>query len=466
MALQGKLRLDFAREKRVNNRIKREIVNRVERHNAITPWVQNMIQGGDFGCLLSNSKIMPMTQWFNGCLLTDQVNDPTKMMINGNSNVVAMAGNDAYTGTNAKRGSFNSSLSTTISSPNGFLGYRFVWDWSTDKGNGYISSVCLTRPALAIQDLDSTLSSTSISNQEVISSYENSSNSPACDFACLSAIDYANDKGYFIWVSNGVIYVDEYQISGTHLHLINGVYNATKLTNTPHAITPTTMNTGTYSASFVNGTLYLLTFSGSKMTIYTLDLSNDTCTMVERTYNGVTFRGITSDGVQVVNNLYPLINGYVWAVNSNGKMVKLNIANTDAQEFTPPVLFDNNDKNGLCIVLENGDFYKMYQSRNATTAVYYHNGVFYPAYLAFTNSGGYWYSHDRIHANHTGKGSIVMASGGRQSYNGNIADAGDVTVSMIHPFISTCSNLDQQVHKTSDLTMQLTYEITEVNPQS
>lgn len=464
MALQGKLRLDFAREKRVNNRIKREIVNRVEKRNAITPWVQNMIQGGDFGCTLPKEKIMPMTQWFNGCLLTDQSNDPTKMMINGDSNVVAMAGNDAYTGTNAKRGSFNSSLSGRITSPNGFWGQRFVWDWSTDKGNGFLGSVCLTRPALAIQELDASLSSTSISSQEVITSFINSNNSPACNFACLSAIDYANDIGYFIWVSNGVIYVDEYQISGTHLHLIGDPYVATKLTNTPHAITPTTMNTGTYSASFVNGTLYLLTFSGSKMTIYTLDLSNDTCTMVERIYDGITFRGITSDGVQVVNDLYPLINGYVWAVNSNGKMVKLNIANTDAQEFTAPILFNDNDKNGVCIVLENGDFYKLQQVRDATTAVYYHNGVFYPAYLTFPNSGGYWYSHDRIHANSTGKGSVVMASGGKVEYNQNTNNAGDLTISMIHPFISTCANLDEQVQKTADLTMQLTYEITEVNP--
>ena len=43
MALQGKAILELAREKRINNRIRREVVKRVEHKNDITALVDGII---------------------------------------------------------------------------------------------------------------------------------------------------------------------------------------------------------------------------------------------------------------------------------------------------------------------------------------------------------------------------------------------------------------------------------------
>lgn len=56
------------------------------------------------------------------------------------NNLVGMAtAKDTYVSTNSKRGVFNTSESTSLSN-----GYKFVFDFGTDKANGTISSICLT----------------------------------------------------------------------------------------------------------------------------------------------------------------------------------------------------------------------------------------------------------------------------------------------------------------------------------
>lgn len=59
---------------------------------------------------------------------------------------VAIGSNDGYTGTDARRGSYNSIDSGEIreEGTNKFLGYRYVWDFPTSAGNGRISCICLT----------------------------------------------------------------------------------------------------------------------------------------------------------------------------------------------------------------------------------------------------------------------------------------------------------------------------------
>lgn len=50
----------------------------------------------------------------------------------------AYASNDPYTGTDKKRGSYSTTSQYVTD------GYKFVWDFTTDQGNGVISCICLT----------------------------------------------------------------------------------------------------------------------------------------------------------------------------------------------------------------------------------------------------------------------------------------------------------------------------------
>lgn len=51
---------------------------------------------------------------------------------------------ESYSGSNLKRGSYNTNESGYIDSVNPWRGYRHVFDFGTDKANGLISCVCLT----------------------------------------------------------------------------------------------------------------------------------------------------------------------------------------------------------------------------------------------------------------------------------------------------------------------------------
>ena len=117
--------------------------------------------------------------------------------------------------------------------------------------------------------------------------------------------------------------------------------------------------------------------------------------------------------------------------------------------------------NGCAFVLSNGDFIKTPSTQNGETsygsALYYHNDKFYltKANFDFAGNGAYnMYGMCGINANPYG----TILDG---SYRGDNASA-QAHLGFIHGFISTCNNLDEAVTKSADLTMKLTYEITEV----
>ena len=95
MKYQGHARLDLLRDGNV--------VHRVEHKNDVTAFVQNAIGKGNFHNLIASSNIMKISEnWFGGCLLTDNTNDATTMLLDGGSTVVAQASNDSYSGTNLR----------------------------------------------------------------------------------------------------------------------------------------------------------------------------------------------------------------------------------------------------------------------------------------------------------------------------------------------------------------------------
>jgi hypothetical protein len=107
MSLQGKARLSLFR--------KGIEVHRVEKKNTITGYVQNAITKGNFNMSIPNSAIMPLSQWFDGCVLISGTNDASLGMIAHNSDVVACAGNTADAGsTDIRRGNANTTETADI----------------------------------------------------------------------------------------------------------------------------------------------------------------------------------------------------------------------------------------------------------------------------------------------------------------------------------------------------------------
>jgi hypothetical protein len=121
---------------------------------------------------------------------------------------------------------------------------------------------------------------------------------------------------------------------------------------------------------------------------------------------------------------------------------------------------DASNCNGTSVVLPNGDFIKTSATHGDETggrnALYYHNDKFYLArFNADENDSGY-NSYRGIGIDANSYGTLL-----KRGFSGN--DGAIVQFGFIHGFISTCNNLEEAVTKSADLTMKLTYEITEVS---
>lgn len=437
MNLHGHARLDLLRDGKT--------VHRVEKHNTITPWIANAIGRGNFHDQISPSKIMPIKQWFEGCLLTDVPNDPELMMIAGNANITAQASNDAYSGSNQKRGTFNTTESGNIEN-----GYRFIWDWATNQGNGDIASACLTRASIGAAEI----SEASTDPSALVNEFIVQRATVPSIFPSFNLIDYENERAYIISYSNSVITISEYGISSKSLHLFDEGENTLIASHTFEQTVWNFSNDWCSLSQDDGGKLHLFTWSGSRIDDYAFDLDNDTCTATTHTYSGVSF----SQGVGIGCNTILKDGDYIYALSNNWtKIAKCNLSNdADATLIDMPIGLGSNQQNGTWIKLANGDFYLLCGEWNAQgnrNALYFHNGKVYNTlvYYDFGYSGGW---------THTGRYSLSKY--GTLLYWSQRADNPLIHINALFPYVSTVANLDASVRKTADLTMKLSYEITEV----
>lgn len=479
--LQGNTILEFAREKKINNRIKREVVNRIEKHNAITPYVQNAITKGNFNMSIPNSSIMPLSQWFDGCMLTSAPNDASLGMIAHNSDVVACAGNSSDSGsTDIRRGALNTTETADITG-----GRRFVWDWGTDRGNGIIASVGLTRSALAIAELSQTVAPSANPINPILATITTGG---VNSIANMTIIDYEKSVGYLVSYSNGIV-VTEYPLSTKAIKLIGSPYLKTigydgNVVSTTHNIPNSTISNpspdiGNTSISYTGSHIHWITWSGATIkdyvintTTWELDSSYGTGGVITRTFTGVTFANIRyyyQYNQHYKKDVSPIIGDYVWCVGTVGgvvKMLKCNLLGSAATEIfeydnlysTILGMSDASYCNGISVVLPNGDFIKTSATHNGETgddsALYYHNDKFYLARFNPDADDAGYNSYRSIGMNANSYGT--MLSTGYNTNGGPIVQFG-----FVHGFVSTVNNLDEAVTKSADLTMKLTYEITE-----
>lgn len=456
MALQGKARLSLFR--------KGIEVHRVEKKNTITAYPQGLLKQGNFGMLADSSKLLPLNDnFFKGCLMTDVQNDASLMMIAGNANVVAQCSNDAYSGDNLKRGSYNANESGVITG-----GYRHVMDWETSQGNGTIASVCLCRPSIGAVLLGSDfIPSEGEVNDVLHSSSKNDLISEALQDC--SIIDYDKEVAYKIEYSSGTITVTEYPLNTKQIHLLGGVLDVAG-GGTAHAISQTVKyftNTGTASVSYTGTHIHLLTFTPNSgiLADYAISLSDWTCTETEHAYSGVSLMQIsiygTSQNTILRKDVMPIIGDYCYAISADGtKIYKLNLlGNNDADvtEFNVPSTALTTNLNGASVILPNGDWYKF--PVNAPTeylnCLYFHNGSFYRARYHDQFVNNTFLNANSFNSNNYG---TIFGFGSAASHGQMFA-----RLDTIFPYVSTVANLDSAVTKSADLTMKLQYEITEVS---
>ena len=449
--LHGHARLDLMRDGKV--------VHREEKSNTITPWMANAINKGNFNFMMTPEKIVPLKQWFNGCLLTDKDNDPTISMIAHDSTVIAQASNNAYTGTNLRRGSFNTNESGDVTG-----GYRFVWDWSTSQGNGDIKSVCLTRPVIGAGDVRSDFSAPDADIIEYLSSRViRGSSIPGY----ITILDYERERAFSVRYdgTSGAekIIIKEYYINTYRYHLTGAFGDAINLVNT-HEISQviTGYNSNMVSVSYTGDYFYVfkVTYQGSTLDEYKISASDWSCVKTSHTYTGLSFANFSGlSGGYMLKDVIPIINGYAYAVSYlNQKIYKLNLANdADVVEYNHPLAGVTNSGyyNGSSVILPNGDFYKFCEYFGSSdAAIYYHNGQFFRCRGNLISGSDFGEGYP--HAQGNNYGTMITTDSSDDYTNGQ-----NWLISALYPYVSTVANLQSKVTKSYDLTMKLTYTIAE-----
>lgn len=461
--LQGHTKLDLLRDNKV--------VKRIEKHNVISPYVSGLLKQGNLWYMTPNTKIYPLIdRMFGGCLLTDTVNPNGDDiagffgMIASDANIVAQCSNDAYNGNNQKRGSYNTNESGAITG-----GYRHVFDWGTDRGNGTIGGVCLTRPQIARADFsdssDRIPADDAFINENLGWIY-NGSNDITIDsaFATMDIIDYEREVGFSVSYDSGEITVTEYELNTKVIHVL-GEAGGVRSTST-HIISQSVDNYSsdwsTVTVAYTGDYIHLLTFAsgGTTLNDYAIDVSNWSCTATTHTFAGVAFTANRGDvNKRLVSNSMLIKNGYLYAVSGNNgqKIVKCNLSSdADVSEFDNPVYsvagatsWGSGGDHGSFVLLPNGDFYiNDWNKATIGHAVYCHDDSFYYCKKNYSRL------QRSIFANAYGSlYGVSTYAGGGYSLSCFLETA--------FPYVSTVNNLEEAVTKSADLTMKLTYEITE-----
>lgn len=444
--LEGITRLELAKNGKV--------VEQIEKHNTITPYMNDLLTKGNWNWKVDSNKVAPLRQFFQGCYLTSEENDPSISMLAYNSDIVAQASNNAYSGVNTKRGSYNANESGPVAN-----GYKFVWDWNTAQGNGDIKSVCLTRAALGAADFaigrdpeSGAYVSERISDSNAV---PNIYNNRQLDNLL---IDWEKERAYVFGYDSSVpeITITEKRVVTKTLHLFDDPFNPVNI-EVHHIPLPAAIPNYSYSYSsfsYTGDTIHFIqTHQGTTNNLidYEISTSDWSLTVHEHTYENVTFYGGAFNAV--CKDVIMIKAGYFYtfaAVGGVAKFVKLSMSNdADKTTFdfpTTPEGSSERDKvihgNYPSVLLPNGDICR-YRTDNALS-YYFHNEKLY-ACRALTNYYG------------PSKNPIGNKYGTWLALEDNnswlIAPA---------PFVSTVNNLGRTVSKTNDLTMKLTYTITEV----
>ena len=452
--LHGHARLELAREKKVGNRIKREVVKVIEHDNTITPYTSDVLNDGNFHYQITPSKLMPISQFFDGCLLTDKVNVASLSMIAGDSEVTAMAGKNSYSGLNEKRGTYNQIESGVITG-----GIRQVWDWGTAYGNGPIASVCLTRSKLGcveMHDDDTTFESTTAHIDELMNS-----NFEAPNMSGVAIFDNSGRYAYRVYYEDSKIKIQKYDINNELLIVRGGVYEPVPVGST-HVINETLTDATYASVSYTGTKLHVIETSAGTMKIITIDLSDWSYTTASYMFENISFIPpyTTHPEIYLPKDVHIISGNYVYTYATVGgvtKFVKCNLTNlADVTPYDVPAAVRAvipADNNGVSVLLPNGDILKPPSRTDGSPSLYFHNGKVYAVYASLNSINTH--SGRRMAGINVIKGGLVAL---KQGWTNQDCHCG---VLAVHPYVSTVNNLDEAVMKTASLTMKLTYDLTE-----
>lgn len=438
----------------------------LEKDNLVTDAVANIFANNLFGSA-NYSKLTPVKDMFGGvlCFESSQNSNALAPLNDHDNKLIAHAGQTAHSSASTTRGNPNGALSGVIQ--NG-KGYKFVWDFATNQGNGTISSLSLchkwggdlgTKPIAAetgeypfvVSTNKTKIIKAGLDADFVFSDYLHG----------LLECDIANQTGLHVSLSGTTLTVNEVALC-LKTQGINDELGAAEITDT-HTVTLTRTFLRRYSAICSDDDYIYVISAGSTAEATTLGIDK-----VSKSTWTATASDITDASLSLGNadNVYiqfaydaPMINkvivsgGYLYWPNSDGtSFYKFNLSNSADITLLDSTLQSAADltRVGMCeisdgLIIGNG-------------FIINHNNV-YPTDVALT--------FDNISTAKTTPYELIRLIKSGDIYylwGWGTPDYVSMTVylGVVFPtlYCATIQNLNSSVTKTSDKTMQIEYSIT------
>lgn len=427
-----------------------------EKNNALTPYVNDILLGqGNFHDMANREKLIPIEQFFGGCLLTNKVNanSTATSLIDHDSLVTACADDTTnYTGSSTIRGSLVRSEDITG-------GHVFEWQWSGSQGNGDIASICLCRPILAIADPDYIYEQTPVENNSIVEylgddiSYTDTDSEMTAIMQAIRIIDYDRELAYSFEIPSGETFTEitikAYKINTFRNHLtgnVGRVRSKTPVRNVTLTL-DASLNRSWYSLTWTGDAIHIIGLVNANQLIdYEVDVEDwIISSKTSRTYAElVSFEEIGGGYKDSV--ILDDTNGYYYAFaqvvgGSRYSLVKLSKTSDIVLEVIG--VYDGGFESAPALWLGNGDWIK-FSMDNASQALFYHNGK---AYITS------WIRKISTAINGTNHGTAIFMG------------TSSMTLGTVYPFISTVNNLQSLVQKRFGDVMTLTYTILEIDEE-
>lgn len=396
-------------------------------------------------CLIG---LMPILQMYSGILLfQDPLTENANNIFPPIDNPQIGHAGEYYSGTNPQRGTLNASSGAVTG------GYKYVWDFATDRANGSISAIALTSKFGGNIGIDSSSESSILANDCLYSSLNNSTS-------------FSVGYGSFLTTSStySSYYIQSYNPS-TDTFTLAKTSAGTTTVYWSQIRRPSTFGLQT-SEAIINGNINTLAttnkiasaqywFTDSDYIYSTYLLTANTLALVKFDYNmnKITDSVITLSSSNVMYASSTILGGYldgylyVWCrdytTNTNSKIIKVDINTGD---FTTIFTVSSTSINYVSKI---NDYLCFSYSGTASSWYYLVKGNTVKKVYNYTCHNNI----TRVIPNSSLSAPQLMFS----SYSSYPR----ATIGYFTPCLSTINNLSTPVAKSSTQTMQISYTILE-----
>lgn len=313
-----------------------------EKDNMVTDAVENLYSKNLYG-VMDYRDLKPVRDLFGGVMLFDNEMDTDSITPERTPRVVANAGQVAHASASTKRGNPNNASGGSQELANG---YKFVWDWATNQGNGTINSMSLCHkncgdvsisPDVFVSDIPLI----KFSSSKLLMTASGNTQTRVAHTQRPLDLFYLNPTGDWGYHSAGTIIT---KVSTQAIEQkINGDLGASSFGESKEFSIPNfTVYRDSVTYDVENDKILFITFpSDSSVVVYSVDFDEET--MTTTTFDqGITIYRETTPVLadvstqQIVScNKFIKSGKYIYVPSNGGSFYRLNMTNTsDIVELT------------------------------------------------------------------------------------------------------------------------------------